>query len=70
MDKEYLQLAAAAAKEKLPDNHGYILIVAPFNQPSSPIRYAGNINREDAITILKALLYAAGSKEDWMKHVS
>jgi hypothetical protein len=73
MDKEYLQLAAEAISARLPDNHGFILLSAPFNsaQEKDPRTvYVSNFKREDAINVLKEWLIKAGAEEDWMKHIT
>lgn len=69
-DKEYLALAAKAVGDRLPDQHGFILIIAPFgDHPDNAMRYASNVQRADAIKLLKEFLFKTGNGEDWMKHV-
>jgi hypothetical protein len=70
MDKEYLKVAARSVEAKLPDNHGFILMVAPFGDgPDNRMTYISSMRREDAINILKEWLLKAGAAEDWMKHI-
>lgn len=71
MDKEYLNLAAKAVHERLPDNHGFILLAFPFNgtDENNRVAYVSNARREDAIKVLKEFLFRAGAKEDWMAHI-
>ena len=70
MDKEYLKLAAKAVEEKLPDNHGFILLVAPFGEgENNRLAYISSMRREDAVNAMKEWLIKAGAAEDWMKHL-
>lgn len=68
-DKQYLQQAAEAINAKLPDNHGFILFVAPFGNDVGRFYYISSMNREDAINVLKEWLIKASGEEDWMKHI-
>lgn len=70
MDKEYLKLAAQAVEAKLPDNHGFILLVAPYGDgDNNRLSYISSMRREDAINVLKEWLIKCGAAEDWMKHL-
>jgi hypothetical protein len=71
MDKDYLKQAGTAIKAKLPDNHGFILLVAPFGEPSenSRLSYISTLTRETAINVLKEWLIKASGPEEWMKHI-
>lgn len=70
MDKEYLKEAARAVESKLPDNHGFILLVAPFGEgENNRLAYISTMRREDALNLLKEWMLKAGSAEDWMKHI-
>ena len=69
MDKEYLKLAADEISATFPDNHGFVLLVTPFNVADARAHYISNITREDAIVMLKEFLFRVGSAEDWMKHI-
>lgn len=70
MDKEYLKEAARAVEAKLPDNHGFILLVAPFGSgPNNRLAYIASMQREDAINVMKEFLLKAGAAEDWMRHI-
>lgn len=70
IDKEYLKEAARAIEARLPDNHGFILLVTPFgDSPDNRLTYVASIQREDAINVLKEFLIKAGAAEDWMKHI-
>jgi len=71
MDKEYLKEAAKAVEARLPDNHGFILMVAPFNAEGDNNRlvYISSMRREDAINVLKEWLIKASGPEEWMKHI-
>jgi hypothetical protein len=69
-DKEYLKEAAKAVEAKLPDNHGFILLVVPYGGASEHrLNYISSMRREDAINVLKEWLIKASGKEDWMKHI-
>jgi hypothetical protein len=70
MDKEYLKEAAKAVEAKLPDNHGFILLVAPFGEgANNRLGYISTMRREDAINVLKEWLIKASGPEEWMKHI-
>lgn len=70
MDKEYLKEAAKAVNAKLPDNHGFILLVAPYGEGgNNRLTYISSMRREDAINVLKEWLIKASGKEEWMKHL-
>jgi hypothetical protein len=68
MDKEYLKLAAKEIEAKFPDNHGFILLVAPFGE-GGRTAYISSIDRVAAVNLLKEFLIKAGAEEDWMKHL-
>ncbi|MDE2103421.1 MAG: hypothetical protein KGL39_39635 [Patescibacteria group bacterium] len=63
---EQLERAAKAAHAQLPDNQGFILIVAPFGQHDGIVQYASNIHRDSAIGMLKTMLFRWGINEEWM----
>lgn len=61
-------------KERLPEGYGFIVMVAPFsdNLPmghEGRLNYASNIQRKQAINMLKEWLIKASAAEDWMKHL-
>lgn len=69
-DKEYLRDMARTLADRLPDNHGFILLTFPFgNDPGSRIAYISNAQRADAINAMKEFLIKAGAEEDWMRHL-
>ena len=68
-DKEYLKLAAKAVQDKLPDDHGFILLAVPFERTDGRLTYISAIAREDAIAVMKEFLKKCGHEEDWMKHL-
>lgn len=69
-DKEYLKEAARAVEAKLPDNHGFILLVAPFGEgPDNRITYISSMQRLDAINLLREWLIRASGEEEWMRHL-
>ena len=74
LDKSYLQDIARLVESKLPDNHGFILLTAPFGLPADPQRphyvaYVSNCDRKEAIAMLKEWLIKASGEEEWMKHI-
>ena len=70
MKKEYLALAGKAVESKLPDNHGFILMVIPFEgSGDNRLRYVSSIHREQALKVVKKWLYHNGEKENWMEHI-
>lgn len=69
-NKEYMQKAAEAINAVLPDNHGFILLVAPYTeQPDGRLFYISSMSRESAINALKEWLIKASGQEEWMKHI-
>lgn len=71
MDKEYLKEAAKVIEAKLPDNHGFLLLVAPFGEGDDKrLVYISSMERASAIALLKEWLLKAGAAEDWMKHIN
>lgn len=68
MNKEYLQEAAKAVQAKLPDEHGFILFVAPFGEGKRLV-YVSTFDRSDALNVLKEFLLRNDQAEDWMKHI-
>ena len=69
-DKQYLIDAANAVKAKLPDHEGFILFAIPFaNQGDNRLKYISNLQRADAVNILKEWLIQASGEEEWMKHI-
>lgn len=69
MNKDYLDYAAKAIDAKLPDNHGFILLVAPYGATNGRLTYISSLRREDAINLLKEWLIKCSSEEEWMKHI-
>lgn len=70
LDKNYLRELARMIDNKLPDNHGFILLTFPFgNDPNSRVTYTSNAKREEAIAAMKEFIITAGHGEDWMKHL-
>lgn len=70
MDKDYLQEAAKLIESKFPDNHGFILLVVPFEKGGDKrLSYVSSLSRESAINVLKEWLIKASGEEEWMKHI-
>lgn len=69
MDKEYLKEAAKALEAKLPDNHGFVVMTFPFNDPNGRVDYTASCSREEGIKLLKAMLFHWGEEENWMRHI-
>ena len=70
MDKAYLKEAARAVEAKLPDNHGFILLVAPFGAgENNRLTYISSMQRADAVNLLKEWLIRASGEEEWMTHI-
>lgn len=67
-DREWLRLAAEAVQAKIPDNHAFILLVAPYGS-GGMLRYTATMDRSDAINVMKEFLINAGASEDWLKHI-
>lgn len=68
-DKDYLNEAAKAVHDKLPDHHGFILMAVPYEGGDGRLKYISNLDRKDAINVLKEWLIRCGHEEDWMKHL-
>jgi len=70
-NREYLKLAAKEIEAKFPDNHGFILLVVPFEGPQGGrLRYISSIDRQSAINVLKEfLIKSCGQDEDWLQHL-
>lgn len=68
MTKQLMQEAAREVVNKIPD-YGYILLVTPFGngEVETEAHYISNCNREDAIKILKSMLFRWGINEQWMQ---
>lgn len=68
MDREWLQLAAKAAHERMPDGWCFILMAANVGDDGRLV-YASNMTRETAINTLKEWLIKASGEEEWMRHI-
>jgi hypothetical protein len=68
-DKQYLREVAKVIDSKLPDNTGWIFLASPFGGPGGRVQYTSNIDRSDAIKLLKEFLFNTGNEEDWMQHI-
>lgn len=69
-DKQYLQDAAEAIHATLPDHEGFILLAIPIKgQGDNRLKYISNLQREDAVNVMKEWLIQSGYGEDWMKHI-
>ncbi len=66
-----LQKAARAVADIIPKEHGFIIITSPFrinpDDKSGRGYYVSNVDRGDAIAILKTLLFRWGVNDEWMK---
>jgi hypothetical protein len=70
LNRQFLQDTADIVKARLPDNYGFLILAAPFNnQGDSRLVCTSNIRREDAINMVKEWLLKAGAAEDWMRHI-
>lgn len=71
IDKQFISDAGKAAHDRLPDNHGFILLAFPLNAVGDANRaaYCSNAKREDAVKVLKEFLFRIGQGEDWMQHI-
>lgn len=67
-DKNYLQEAAKAVDQQLPDNHVFILLTAPVGA-GGRLSYVSSMERADAIKTIKEFLFRIGEQEEWMKHI-
>lgn len=68
---ETLQMAAKSAHAQLPDTHGFLLIVTKFGDGTGEggADYVSNIKRDDAIKVLKTILFRWGANEEWMTNI-
>lgn len=70
MDKQYLVEAAKIIESKLPDNHGFILLVIPYGEGENRrLTYISSMERESTINAMKEWLIKASGPEEWMKHI-
>ena len=74
LDRQFLYDTAELVKARLPDNYGFIILAAPFNadgkkQGDGRLVYTANIQRENAIALLKEWMLKCGAAEDWMQHI-
>ena len=46
-----------------------VVVVAPFGDGEHRLTYISDLQRQDAINLLKEFLIKAGAEEDWMKHL-
>jgi hypothetical protein len=70
LDREYLKEEERAVEAKLPDSHGFILLVAPYlSGGDQRLIYISSMRREDAIEVLKEWLIKANGPEEWMRHI-
>lgn len=74
LDRKFLQDAAGAVRQKLPDGYAFILLAAPTGAPAGPgehrLVYVSDMTRESAISVLKEWLLKCGAAEDWMRHIT
>lgn len=68
-EKTYIQEAAKAVEQLLPDNHGFIVISVPLGT-GGKLSYVSSMERADAIKTLKEFLFRVGEQEEWMKHIT
>ena len=68
MDKDYMREAAKAIEAKLPDKHGFLLLVAPFGADGRMF-YVSSMVLETALNLMKEFLLNSGESEEWMKHI-
>ncbi len=69
-DKQYLSDAGAAVARLLPDHHGFIIMAVPYRGGDQRLKYISNLDRTEAIKVLKEFLIKCCGEEDWMKHIT
>lgn len=69
MNREYLADLAKTISERLPDNHGFVLLVTPTDTPEPFVHYTASVERKSAIQILRSILFHWGEGENWMRHI-
>ena len=69
IDPQLIQLLSHVVDRHLPENCGFILIVAPYNKKGDDVQvdYTATVSRESAVAILKSMLFRWGINEEWMK---
>lgn len=67
-DKAYMQRAGEEIKKHLPDGCGFILLVAEHGE-GGRLNYTADVDRQDAIKVIKEFLFHVGESENWMKHI-
>lgn len=70
-DKAYIQQAASMVNSVIPDDHSFILMVAPNElQGDARISYVSTMTRESAMSVMKEfLLTACDDDSTWLKHL-
>lgn len=70
-DREDLRRVANLVKAEFPPNTGFIILASPIGPGGDGSRttYTSNIDRSDAIALLKEFLIKCGAEEDWMQHI-
>lgn len=68
-DKLFLQNAMKTTLKIIPDGSAAMIITKRCGDGDHPVQYVGNLEREDAIKLLKELLFRWGEKEEWMTHI-
>ena len=65
MTKEWLDQAARAVDQKLPDNYGFMLFVVPFgDNEKTRISYVSSLSRDSAIEALKEWIEKKSASKD------
>jgi len=66
--REIMQDIAKDVKERIPEGHGFFVLVYPFEGFDGRANYVSNGKREDVINSMKEFIIKCGHGEDWMKH--
>lgn len=66
-DRQYLEDISRLVQKRLPDGHGFILLVSSAGEDQR-LYYTSSFHREDATNVLKEWLLKVGP-EEWLKHL-
>jgi len=69
MNEEWLKEVAREIDKMLPEKQGFILFAVPWDGPDMRLRYVSNLQREDAVNLIKEWLVMASGEKEWMKHI-
>lgn len=67
-DREYLQEASEAIAGRLPDNHGFILLVTAIGVENPRLYYTSSLDRKDALAVIEEWRERNRDPKNWLRH--